>query len=332
MGLFCNFKAMSRLVITSCTGRKRIAVDPLLRTLPPVETVAQFGSGVDALAKAWVDAISSATKVCQAAHLYAGRSFVDACAVSEKLQGELKIVSAGLGLIGSTEVIPSYELTVSKGRGSVLERLDSYSASTAHWWGELNRARFGCDFPVASSIQTEPFKQIFIALPSRYLEMIRLDLARLEVESVENLRIFTSPAGQKMVPLPLRKAVMPYDERLEDVTSTRRGTRTDFAQRAMRHFVEDIGAESLPLDDAHEVVLDALAKMSHPTKPDRRRVTDDEIIMLLYANWNKNDGQSSRLLRYLRDDALVSCEQTRFQRLWAQVRDSLERGLELPYA
>lgn len=322
---------MSQLVITSCTGRKRVAVDRLLQSLPSGEMVALHGNGVGALAHTWAEAITGAPKACQAIHLYAGRSFTDACAVAGKLDAALKIVSAGLGLIDSNEMIPSYELTISEGRGSILKRLGDYSASSAQWWSELNNARIGRESPIASSVKTDRFQRIYIALPSRYLEMVQLDLASLAVESVENLRIFTSPAGQKLVPAALRKAVMPYDERLEDTSSTRRGTRTDFAQRAMRHFVEDLGAGNLPLDEARTTVFDAMAKMSYPIKPHRSRVSDDEIVTLLYANWLKNDGQSSRLLRYLRDEVLVSCEQARFRHLWLKVRDSLTKRSELFY-
>lgn len=327
----CDFRIMSQLVITSCTGRKRVIVDQLLQTLPSGEVVALHGNGVGALAHTWVDAITGAPKACQAIDLYAGRSFSDACAVAGKLDATLKVVSAGLGLVDSADMIPSYELTISEGRGSLLKRLANYSASPVQWWSELNNARTGRESPIASSVNADRFRRIYIALPSRYLEMVRLDLASIAAESIENLRIFTSPAGQKLVPAALRKAVMPYDERLEDTSSTRRGTRTDFAQRAMRHFVEDLGADNLPLDDARATVIDAMAKMSYPVKPPRRRVSDDEIVTLLYANWLNNDGQSSRLLRYLRDEALVSCEQGRFRYLWLKVRDSLAKRSELFY-
>jgi len=324
----CNFRIMSQLVITSCTGRKRIIVDQKLQTLPSREAVELHGNGVDALAHAWVEAINGAPKSCLAIDLYAGRSFVDACAVARLLNARLKVVSAGLGLVDSADMITSYELTISDEQSSLPKRLATYSALPVQWWSALNKAHTGHEFPIALSTNTDMFQRIYIALPSRYLEMIRLDLSSISAESIEKLRIFTSPAGQKLVPAALHKAVMPYDERLEDINSLRRGTRTDFAQRAMRHFVEDLGADTLSLDEARATVIDSMAKMSYPAKPVRRRVSDDEIATLLHANWLNTNGQSSRLLRYLRDEALVSCEQGRFRDIWLKVRDTIAKQSE----
>jgi hypothetical protein len=150
--------------------------------------------------------------------------------------------------------------------------------------------------------------------------MVAADLAQLPPSLREATRVFTSPAGQATLPQDWRDQVMPYDERLDGEGSPRPGTRTDFAQRAMRHFVEDLGAAKLPLAQARQSVLEALSNLKHRTLPHRRRADDDEILQLLRTHWNAYKGQSSRLLRFLRDDALVSCEQSRFRALWLQLR------------
>ena len=41
---------------------------------------------------------------------------------------------------------------------------------------------------------------------------------------------------------------------------------------------------------------------------------------MLHKSWESHGGSSTRLLRYLRDEALVACEQGRFRSLWHQVR------------
>lgn len=116
---------------------------------------------------------------------------------------------------------------------------------------------------------------------------------------------------------------MPYDDRLDGIGSPRRGTRTDFAQRAMRHFVEDVQAVQLPLEEAKAAVQHALSRFTLRLPVTRVRVGDEQLLGLLRENWSACNGQSSRLLRFLRDKALVQCEQSRFRRLWVQVRTEL---------
>ncbi|EJY58328.1 hypothetical protein PACIG1_5859 [Pseudomonas aeruginosa CIG1] len=52
----------------------------------------------------------------------------------------------------------------------------------------------------------------------------------------------------------------------------------------------------------------------------RRRASDEEVKALLIAAWGTHNGSSTRLLRYLRDDALVACEQSRFRSLWLELQ------------
>jgi hypothetical protein len=49
-------------------------------------------------------------------------------------------------------------------------------------------------------------------------------------------------------------------------------------------------------------------------------MSDQEIKEIIYKNWKKCGGRRENLLRYLRDKALVSCEQKRFGHLWNEVK------------
>ena len=75
-------------------------------------------------------------------------------------------------------------------------------------------------------------------------------------------------------------------------------------------------------------MLDALSDLKQRTLPQRRRADDDEILQLLRTHWDAYKGQSSRLLRFLRDDALVACEQSRFRALWLQLRAEIAATTE----
>jgi hypothetical protein len=88
--------------------------------------------------------------------------------------------------------------------------------------------------------------------------------------------------------------------------------------------VEDLRAADLPIDAAIQRVREALELHSPRTFPARERKSDSDIKNLISANWEQCCGSSSQLLRFLRDDAHVSCEQSRFRDLWRSVRDSME--------
>ena len=91
----------------------------------------------------------------------------------------------------------------------------------------------------------------------------------------------------------------------------------------MRHFVEHLGAHRLPRDLASVAVEDALKGLKRRKALTRKRCDDQTIKAFLSDKWEVAKGRSSSLLRQLRDEACISCEQGRFSLLWNQVR--LER-------
>jgi hypothetical protein len=95
----------------------------------------------------------------------------------------------------------------------------------------------------------------------------------------------------------------------------------------MRHFVESLRAEHLSLIDAQKKVLRSLTRLEAPRLPARQRKMDDELEALISAHWERFSGSSTRLLRFLRDEAKVACEQSRFKSLWHLVRDRRTRAL-----
>jgi hypothetical protein len=148
--------------------------------------------------------------------------------------------------------------------------------------------------------------------------MVVQDLAQVSTSEAEHLRIFTSTAGAAVVPDRLAGCVMPYDDRLEAVPGFS-GTRADFAQRALRHFALRLEAAKLSRDEARAKVIVALARLPYPSRSHRARMSDDEIRRTLMTQWVHHEGRSTRLLRYLRDEAGIACEQKRFSRIWQSI-------------
>lgn len=291
-------------IVTSCTQRKAVRASADLDGLPTTE-------GLRALADAWRGLLVSAPLVGTAATLYQGRSISDTASVATHLSSQWYVVSAGLGLVSAEQPVPSYDCTVATG-SKLCDRLAHLRASDADWWSALTESQ---PHPLSRLISQGP---TLLALPSSYLRMVLHDLSRVSRSEAEYLRIFTSTAGAAIVPDRLAACVMPYDDRLESVPGYS-GTRTDFAQRALRHFVLKLNATRLPRDEARERVKVALLRRPRPSRTQGVRLSDDEICKALLAQWTRHEGRSTRLLRYLRDEAGISCEQRRFSRIWQSI-------------
>lgn len=277
---------------------------------------------IEALAESWARQLVRAKSQSVAADLYVGRSVADAKLVANLCPGELMIVSAGLGLIVGKTIVPNYQLTVVDGVGSIRPWLIRNNYQSGQWWSALNSA-LGNVAPISARIsEARPNDLFLIALPSTYIELISNDFSQVQPEKAANVRIFTSTAGVNLLPKHLTQCAMPYDDRLEGIGGYS-GTRSDFPQRAMRHFVERLQAHGLGAADGAHAVRMAMASSRGKQIPRRTRLDDGEISKLIAANWTATGGSASRLLRVLRDDNLVACEQSRFSSLWRQVRDKV---------
>lgn len=297
------------VIVTSCTqrkaGRERVDLD----RLPEATSLLR-------LAQTWRGVVGKADANMPARNLYQGRSIVDTAAVAAILETTWYVVSAGLGLVRSDLPVPAYECTVAAG-SELHRRLRALDCSAAGWWNALTYAH---QAPLSRLIAGAP---TLLALPSSYLRMVQDDLTQVMPSRARYLRIFTSAAGAQCVPDHLKGCVMPYDGRLESVRGFA-GTQSDFAQRALRHFVEILQATLMPLEKARDAVSTSLAHRRRRPRSVGQRMTDDEIRRVLRSQWRRHSGRSTKLLRYLRDEARISCEQKRFSRLWQELSVQLQ--------
>ncbi|WP_152551653.1 hypothetical protein [Polycyclovorans algicola] len=299
IGLYVvNFTAA---VVTSCTQRKASSNRVDIGQLP--ESASLFG-----LAQDWRRAVGEASANSAARNLYQGRSIADSAAVAATLGASLYVVSAGLGLIQASQLVPAYDCTVAAGT-NLDRRLRALGSNPAQWWSALTGVSSN---PLSRLIGKGP---TLLALPGSYLQLVHDDLALVTAAQATSLRIFTSTAGAKYLPNHLLNYVMPYDGRLESVPG-HAGTQADFAQRALRHFVEVLEATDRSAKEAQAAVAESLADHHGRQRSLGRRMTDDEILQVLSAQWTRHSGSSTKLLRYLRQEAGISCEQRRFSRLW----------------
>jgi hypothetical protein len=309
------------IVVTNCTNRKRKA--DIVLGLQDLGTA----SSLDELAGDWKRRVQTVAKrqMQPAVVLYAGRSITEARRTAEILAAPLYIVSAGHGLVRSEEPIPSYNVTATPGPDNELHRcLVRLGKTPSDWWQALVDA-FGRRRSLAELVKNSGIATVLLAVPSAYLALLERDLTELDKDDLSRLRILTSPHGAAGLRERLQLAVLPYDERLEGMAAFA-GTRSDFPQRALHHFVAVLKGHELPLDVARERVRLAMNALRKPALPKRQRRSDEEIMALLRQNWARFNGSATGLLRFLRDEALVACEQSRFRLLRLQILSECNKG------
>jgi hypothetical protein len=294
-------------VVTTCTNAKRDTLGPIarFRNVPKHD--------LSEALSAWFALLEKQTTQARADQVYKGRSFAEAQRTAAQLNAPLLIVSAGLGLIRANANIPLYDATIAPGgANSIQSRL---KITPSKWWDALKRAK-RVGWPSDGTL--------LVAASSKYLEMIADDLVKMPPDA---LRIFTR-ASINALPEPLRLSVMPYDARL-DARKGRPGTINDFPQRALAHFAEHILTQ-LPQGSLHAhktLVLKHLSPLKAPTVRVGMKVSDDEIKKLIRKHYNSVGGRSGLMLRTLRDDLGIACEQSRFRTLFNAINESTGRLL-----
>lgn len=297
------------MIISPCSNRKKASIDEGLHAAKLLP-----GTLSD-VAEQWRSSLASTAKPYTATNLYCGRSFSDANWSAQAIGVPHYIVSAGLGVVGPDDAIPSYAMTTAGSSDENVLRKCPTGTMASDWWKTA--------FPngVLAGLISKTHSKVLLALPSVYLEMIKDELLSLSVSDLSRVRIITG-ASEPVVSTKLRELILPYDSRLDGPDSPIPGTKSDFASRALRHFISltDAGSEgSLTVDK--QIVVKALTGLRTPVRPKRTRLSDCEIQKALIAQWRHVQGNRNKLLRYLRDELLVSCEQSRFARLAREIEE-----------
>ncbi len=305
---------MKAVVITSCTLRKRTGL-PV-----PIKVPTCFVGTHQELAHQWrTKSLAIGTRI-PAEELYVGRSVFEAKSAAKHLNANLYFSSTGFGLVADREYLPNYDLTISNGRGNIRTAIINETFSPTLWWAVINQAK-SQPTPILR-IAKNSDTILFISLSRNYLEMIHDELLSISRKyGIDRLRIFTSRDGAQSLADVLKPAWIPYDERFDGIGSPNPGTRSDFPQRVMRHFVTEIYRPRFPnLTREKKKVVDLMNQLTARVIPARIRKSDDELLALMDRHWDRAKGQASTMLRVLRDDLLVACEQKRFAGLFKQLK------------
>lgn len=296
-------KERTDVVITICTSRK--IARPQFGSTPVTLPI----DSQDNVQAAWAERVQTLPTDTAAGVLYAGRGFGLAADAAKIARAKLYILSAGLGLVPADRLVPLYGLTVSAGHPESVAARVTGDFDAAAWFSGLLSSPLSDRWVDAIGPSSG---RILIALTRPYAQMVGASLSALGPEALARLRIFGISLASAL-PAALHPALAPYDTRLDAILP---GTRADFSQRALHHFVGLVAGESGQERDAdYAAVVSVLGKVTAPERPRRPRRTDAEILKMISVRLQSQLGVA-RILRALRDEEGIACEQSRFSRLY----------------
>ncbi|MDM1328910.1 hypothetical protein [Acinetobacter indicus] len=271
-------------------------------------------SSADKFIEEWFTLLENSSNKKPAITVYQGRTVNEILRAQKYVNAEIIFLSAGLGIVRENDLIPNYDLTISEGSNSLKKLLSKWDIDEYLWWKKLSNKSDNYD------LLTPIDGYIFIALPHAYLQMIIPILINMDKNKLKNIRLFLHPISYQSLPEILKPYYMPYDYRVDN--SDFAGTKVDYCQRCLHHFIKYIHTPNQDIADAINAV-EAFMQNLPPImpKPKRIQLKDDEIKLLILEGWDTCKGQSSKLLRYLRDHKNVACEQSRFQGLWRSIKN-----------
>lgn len=304
-------------LITTCTNRKRRKPTPDLcasKLLP---------GDLHGTLQTWGENLDKAKNITPAKDLYCGRGFSEICKTVVNNNPELWIISAGVGLITGDQQIPAYNLTVlPSAKDSIQAKILSESRfQPDQWWNRLNRKLYGTPTPIYDLISQRPDTYFIVSLSKTYISLVLKDLFLINDKDRRRIRI-TGLNSPEPIPESFRPLWMPYDERFDGPQSPNPGTRSDFPQRVTRHFIEEVlfkNTLGTPREHA-KVVSDILSFLPPPKRIKRTTLSDEAIKQIITRRWNDAKGSGSRMLKILRHEENVACEQGRCADLYRQIK------------
>ena len=312
------------LIITPCSDRKFGLTERDLQasSLPK-------GSIVD-VCDSWLSRVRSAEPTDYAGNLYAGRSFKELRSACKLIDGELMIISAGLGIVHQSKKIPNYALTVTKGtKDSISERISSGVFSSDLWWETL-KGKSKNDYDLQKCLHAMDADLILLGLSKPYAKMIYNDLASLPDQIIRKLRVF-GVGLESDLPEPLVRNLLEYDQRMNGSDSYLVGTMTDLVARCIYDFCQSLKENSnlgIDVEVDKAFVKKRLDGWRYPSIPKRKNLTDPEIVKFILDNWEVTQGLTHKSLKLLRSEG-YACEQGRFGKIIASVRNEKIEQMDL---
>jgi hypothetical protein len=212
------------------------------------------------------------------------------------------VASAGLGLIGIDDHVPSYSATFQSGHP------DSIPGVSQDWWIALSGQRWW------RKLIGDGFT--LVQLSESYLRALEPGLLMLH-QAIPGRLLIISP-GLVDKPSPLASCILPIDIRIEHLVSTTRG---DAGPAALGWFADACLASKWHNIDKLKGFCRKTMESQPPFRQwSRQRLDDKQIIGFIRKECTRTDVRvsASSVLRRIRD-AGFACEQLRLRKLFHHV-------------
>lgn len=325
-------------IIASCTERKRA----------PIPEDLHLGSLEDGLpsvrAEKWWARLTARRDVARqpASDLYGGEHWTLAQRSLEvltdaQIDADLWIASAGYGLIRASAPLCPYSATFAQGVPDSVTRgaLAGWTrpAILQAWWACLGRFP-GPEARECRSVQAlatrSPHSALIVVGSPDYIRAMRQDLlaARDALRTPHQLIVISN--RDLSSDDELSRHLIPVDERCRTLLG---GTMQGLNARVAHNLLEWGHQGPLTVPRLRQRYDDMVSDAEKPTKPNRERMNDDDVLVFLRAELARTPRAGwTLLLRTLRDSGRA-CEQRRFRELHQQVRDEVisagQQGLKL---
>lgn len=299
-------------LITTCSKKKLATPFAQLKPAQKFETQ-------DALQEYWEKLLGECPdkRKVRANELYRGRGYQRISRLAEV--EDIRILSAGLGLVSATDMLVPYNLTTSSGSPNHVKNHIVGPFNSQLWWENLSGQRLQMAIEAADGL-------VLIALSRAYMEMIAPELAILNEEAKAKVRLFGTDL-EEAIDFSWFDNIMPYDNRLA-LSPIFAGSKIDFSARALQHFVQQVlpvypnGDTSVHAKAVHEYI----STLGTIEQANKETADDTRIREIVDTEWEAAFGRFTRLLQTIRSKYQIACSENRLKRILKEREEEAEEG------
>jgi hypothetical protein len=331
-------KKATLVIVSTCTNKKRGMVEDCCRLDDAIQ------GNCSLTAKKWFANLSkSAQSSKPAARLYKGEHWQQTlnCFESAAQQGfrtGLWVLSAGWGLISADTELAPYAATFSTGHDSVQNLPWPHACSlrdkSRAWWVEVHKRRMIRDAPLLNALPTvfgsRQKPTLLFIISKEYYPAVEPDLVELASKGHKVAIVSAGLYSDRATASPLlRDFILPLNDKFKQVDDYLNKTNTSLNARLATWIVKTyprLLATDLP--GLNKALAELGSSLPAMVRKDVVRMTDAEVLGFIDEHFQPTTSSATKLLRTLRDEYEMSCEQKRFGRLFEEYRLSdRNRGL-----
>ena len=305
-------------LVLSCTNRKRSSElsSPRLGSVAPAPVAER--------AEQWAAVISESPHRYLVSSLYGGEYWQIgmklAADIGSQFDGQVSVISAGLGLIGIDDEVPVYGATFTNGHPDSVAQDGAPPNFRRRWWNELatvEQLGFGGPRRLADIATPGADDGVIVCVGRDYLHAVVEDMLELSKQMMDPGRLVIFAAGKPVVGLEDHWVQVPGALRL-----VLGGSLASTSVHTARAFVHQATTAPLEVGNARRLVATLGAGGGDLPKFDRRRASDHEVVDWIVDHISAEPNSNKSLaLRAFRDLGFA-CEQQRFGRLFSKAQDA----------